>query len=116
MLASPHLESAGAFWISAATSEPTALASLVLTLSQLAVSKPACERPPPVSVTEALLETCQLGARSVVSPIAAGVRIAQAHPAAMAAAVRARARNVDPGTGFLSWIVRATQPRVASDT
>src|SRR3954468_2344578 len=116
MLLSPHWESAGTFWISAATSEPTALASLVLTFSQAVVSNPACDRPPPVSVTETLLETCQFGARSVVSPIAAGVRIAQAHPVATATAVRARARNLDPGTEFLSWIGAGDQPRVSSCT
>src|SRR3954454_17165140 len=104
MLLSPHCASGGVFWISAATSEPTALASLVLTFSHAAVSNPACERPAPASVTDRLLETCQFGARSVVSPIAAGVRIAQAHPVATATAVRARARNLDPGTEFLSWI------------
>src|SRR3954462_3469274 len=107
MLSSPHWSLAGRFWISAATSEPTALASLVLTFSHAAVSKPAWLRPAPVSVTDALLETCQFGARSVVSPMATGARIAQTHPAASAAAVDARARNRDPGTEFLSWIVRA---------
>ena len=56
------------FCSSAATSEPTAPESLVLTFSQEAVLNPAWLRPPPASVTEALLETCQFGARSVVSP------------------------------------------------
>src|SRR4051795_7668929 len=105
MLSSPHGSPAGRFWISAATSEPTALASLVLTFSQEAVSKPVWLRPPPVSVTDALLETCQFGARSVVSPTATGVRIAQAPPAAIAAAVTARARSLDPSTEFLSWFL-----------
>src|SRR4051794_2721851 len=107
MLSAPHWSPAGMFCSSAATSVPTALASLVLTFSHAVASNPGWLRPPPVSVTEALLETCQFGARSVVSPIAAGVRIAQTHPAASAAAVDARARNRDPGTEFLSWIVRA---------
>src|SRR3954453_17296454 len=107
MLSSPHWSLAGRFWISAATSEPTALASLVLTFNQEAVSKPAWLRPAPVSVTDALLETCQFRARSVVSPKATGVRIAQRHPAVTAAAAAARARNRDPGTEFLSWIGRA---------
>src|ERR1700754_754873 len=108
MLLSPHLSSAGVFCSSAATSEPTAFASLVLTASQPVVEKPACERPGPVSVVFALLVTCQFGARSTDdADAAAGVRIAQAHPAAIAARVRARARNLDPSTDFLSWIVRA---------
>src|SRR3954454_10795460 len=102
MLLAPHGSSAGMFCSSAATSEPTALASLVLTFSQAPVSKPAWLRPAPVSVTAALLETCQSGARSVVSPMATGARIAQTHPAASAAAADARARNRDPGTEFLS--------------
>src|ERR1044072_4345613 len=116
MLLVPHWSSAGMFCSSAATSEPTALASLVLTFSHAAVSKPAWLRPAPVSVTDAELETCQFGARSVVSPIATGVRIAQTHPAVTAAVMAARARNRDPGTEFLSWIVRATQPRGSSST
>src|SRR4051812_22621718 len=100
MLSAPHWESAGWFWISAATSVPTAFASFVRTASQPAVSNPACDRPPPASVTEALLETCQFGARSVVSPRATGERNAQAPPVATATAVTARARNLDPSTEF----------------
>src|SRR3954467_1415809 len=100
MLSLPHCASAGGFWSSAATSEPTALASLVWTASQPVVVNPAGEGAPPVSVTEALLDTCQFGARSVVSPRATGERNAQAPPVATATAVTARARNLDPSTEF----------------
>src|SRR3954465_9218119 len=100
MLSLPHCASAGVFWSSAATSEPTALGWWVGPASRPVVLNPACESAPPVSVTEALLDTCQFGARSVVSPRATGERNAQAPPVAPATAVTARARNFDPSTEF----------------
>src|SRR5215813_2826224 len=67
MLFAPHCASAGVFCSCAATSPPTAFASLVCTGSQPVVEKPGCDSPAPWSVTFALLVTCQFGARSVVS-------------------------------------------------
>src|SRR3954447_19242771 len=72
MLFAPHGSSAGVFCNSAATSPPGAFASLVLTFSQAEVSNPGCESPSPGSVAMAELTTCQLGARSTVSALAAG--------------------------------------------
>src|SRR5690349_20460296 len=78
MLFAPHCASAGVFCSCAATSPPTALASLVCTGSQPVVEKPGWERPSPGSATLALLSTCQFGARSIVSaPATAGVTSAQ---------------------------------------
>src|SRR5690349_10791601 len=81
MVFAPHRASAGVFCSCAATSPPTAFASLVCTGSQPAVEKPGWERPPPVSVTFALLVTCQFGARSIVSA-AATAGATHAQPAA----------------------------------
>src|SRR4051794_6828944 len=85
MLLAPHGSSAGMFCNSAATSPPGAPASLVLTLSQLEVSKPGLESPSPASVAIAELTTCQSGTRSTVSARAAGVSAAQSAAASMAA-------------------------------
>ena len=68
---------------SAATSEPTALASLVRTASQPVVEKPGWLRLSAAAVATALLCTCQLGARSIVSAEATGDRHAQATPVAL---------------------------------
>src|ERR1041385_2434773 len=78
MLLAPHCASGGVFCSCAATSPPTALASLVCTGSQPAVEKPGWERPAPWSETLALLSPCQFGARSIVSAAAtAGATSAQ---------------------------------------
>src|SRR3954468_22633705 len=77
MLFAPHGSSGGVFCSSAATSVPGALASLVLTFSQPAVSKPGSERLSPASVAVLELTTCQFGTRSTVDAEAAGAQIAE---------------------------------------
>src|SRR3954451_6524649 len=84
MWLAPHGSSGGVFCSWAATSVPGALASLVLTFSQLEVSKPGRERFSPGSVATAELTTCQFGTRSRVSAFAAGASAAQHAAAAIA--------------------------------
>src|SRR3954451_12910259 len=86
MLLAPHCASAGVFCNCAATSVPTALASLVLTASHPAVENPGCDSPSPGSVAIALLTPCQFGARSTVEADATGAW--NAHSAAAASTTR----------------------------
>src|SRR3954468_24918040 len=86
MLSAPHCALAGVFCNWAATSVPTALASLVLTGSQPVVEYPGWKRPSPGSGAIALLTTCQSGARSTVEADATGA--GNAHSTAAASTAR----------------------------